>query len=71
MDNFSRRNVLVAGGLMAASTIAEAQSSDQKPQPSRSPGVGGTDPGPRNLSRDRENPNLLNPPSTDSGTRSR
>ena len=68
MDYFSRRNVLVAGGLMAASTIAEAQNADQKSQPSRSPGVGGTDPGPRNLVRERENPDLLNPPSTDSGT---
>lgn len=71
MDHISRRNILaagVAGGLMAASTIAQAQSPDQKPQPSRSAGVGGTDPGPRDLTRDRENPDLLNPPSTDSGT---
>lgn len=71
MDNLSRRNVLlagVAGGLVAASTIAEAQSPNQGLQPSRAPGVGGTDMGPRNLIRDRENPDLLNPPSTDSGT---
>src|SRR6201747_2753375 len=68
MDNISRRNVLaasVAGGLLAA-TAAEAQ--NQIPQPSRAPGVGGTDPGPRNLLRDRQNPDILNPPSTDHGT---
>jgi oxalate decarboxylase len=71
MNDISRRSILVAGvagGLMAASTIAEAQTSGQTPQPSRGPGVGGADPGPRNLLRDRENPDLLNPPSTDSGT---
>src|ERR1700692_2469549 len=32
------------------------------------PGRGGTDPGPRNLARDRQNPDLLLPPSTDQGT---
>jgi hypothetical protein len=37
------------------------------PQPQR-PGRGGTDHGPRNLMRDQENPDLLVPPSTDSGT---
>src|SRR5882757_9772935 len=71
MDNISRRNVLaasVAGGLLAAATAAEAQNPNQIPQPSRAPGVGGTDPGPRNLVRDRQNPDILNPPSTDHGT---
>lgn len=71
MDSISRRNVLaagVAGSLIAASTIADAQTADQIPQPSRGPGVGGTDHGPRNLSRDRQNPDILNPPSTDHGT---
>src|ERR1700709_2872679 len=71
MDNISRRNVLaasVAGGLLAAPTAAEAQSPNQIPQPSRAPGIGGTDPGPRNLTRDRQNPDMLNPPSTDHGT---
>jgi oxalate decarboxylase/phosphoglucose isomerase-like protein (cupin superfamily) len=34
----------------------------------RRPGHGGTDPGPRNLARDRQNPDLLVPPSTDHGT---
>jgi hypothetical protein len=32
------------------------------------PGHGGTDPGPRNLARDRQNSDLLAPPSTDHGT---
>ena len=32
------------------------------------PGHGGTDPGPRNLLRDRQNPDMLVPPSTDHGT---
>jgi oxalate decarboxylase len=71
MDNISRRNVLaasVAGGLIAAATAAEAQAPNQIPQPSRAPGVGGTDPGPRNIMRDRQNPDMLNPPSTDHGT---
>jgi oxalate decarboxylase len=37
------------------------------PQPIRN-GKGATDPGPRNVPRDRENPDLLTPPETDSGT---
>lgn len=71
MNDISRRNILVAGvagGLMAASTIADAQTSGQTPQPNRSPGIGGDIPGPRDVIRDRENPDLLNPPSTDAGT---
>ncbi len=31
-------------------------------------GLGGTDPGPRDVTRDAENPDLLNPPTTDHGT---
>src|SRR6202008_1035714 len=46
---------------------AGAESSEPIPQPQR-PGYGGTDPGPRNISRDRQNPDLLVPPSTDHGT---
>jgi oxalate decarboxylase len=71
MSDISRRSILVAGvagGLMAASTIAEAQTSGQTPQPNSSPGIGGDIPGPRDVIRDRENPDLLNPPSTDAGT---
>ena len=55
-----------AGSLLAAA--ASAQGTDGPPQPSRGPGTGGTDPGPRNAVRDRQHPDVLNPPSTDSGT---
>lgn len=67
MEFISRRHVLAAGaagGLLAA---AEAQAASPTPQPRR-PGFGGDDPGPRNLQRDEQNPDLLSPPSTDSGT---
>ena len=71
MNSISRRNVLTAaaagGGMLTAATIAAAQSSQPVPQPQR-PGHGGTDPGPRNLARDRQNPDILVPPSTDHGT---
>jgi oxalate decarboxylase len=70
MDYMSRRNILTAataGGVLTAVTAARAQSTEPLPQPQR-PGRGGTDPGPRNLARDRENPDLLVPPPTDNGT---
>ena len=70
MSSISRRNVLTAaadGGLITAATVASAQPVDPTPQPLR-PGRGGTDPGPRNVVRDRQNPDLLVPPSTDHGT---
>src|SRR5882762_11200045 len=70
MDEVTRRTLLAAtaaGGMFAAATAAGAQTSEPIPQPRR-PGHGGTDHGPRNLSRDRQNPDLLVPPSTDSGT---
>jgi oxalate decarboxylase len=70
MDTFSRRNVLTAtaaGGLMMAAKATQAQTGQSVPQPMR-PGHGGTDPGPRNIVRDRQNPDLLVPPSTDHGT---
>src|SRR4051812_32204366 len=70
MDPMSRRNVLTvaaAGGLLTAATAAGAQTTLPIPQPQR-PGHGGTDPGPRNLDRDAQNPDLLVPPSTDHGT---
>jgi oxalate decarboxylase len=70
MNPFSRRDVLAvgaAGGLLTA-TSAMAQTSPNVPQPNRSQGIGGNDPGPRDVTRDRENPDMLNPPSTDSGT---
>ena len=68
MSLISRRNVIAtAAGTVLTAAAANAQTSDSIPQPQR-PGHGGTDPGPRNLMRDRENPDLLVPPSTDHGT---
>src|ERR1700742_3844394 len=70
MDELTRRTLLAAtaaGGLVTAATAAGAQTGGPGPQPQR-PGHGGTDPGPRNLARDRQNPDLLVPPSTDHGT---
>ncbi len=70
MDEVTRRTLLAAtatGGIFAAATAAGAQTSEPVPQPER-PGHGGTDHGPRNLARDRQDPDLLVPPSTDSGT---
>src|SRR3982074_3280100 len=70
MDDVSRRTLLAAtaaGGIFAAATAAGAQTSEPVPQPKRA-GEGGTDPGPRNLARDRQNPDLLVPPKTDHGT---
>jgi oxalate decarboxylase len=70
MNPISRRNLLAAtaaGGLVTAATAVSAQTGGPVPQPQR-PGRGGTDPGPRNLTRDRQNPDLLVPPSTDHGT---
>jgi oxalate decarboxylase len=63
----SRRSVLgtAAAGLAGAAT-ANAQNGDI-PQPER-PGRGGTDIGPRDVIRDRENPDVLVPPATDHGT---
>ena len=71
MDHITRRHMLAAssaGGLLVvAATAASAQTGEPVPQPRR-PGHGGTDPGPRNLTRDRQNPDMLLPPSTDHGT---
>jgi oxalate decarboxylase len=70
MDEVTRRAVLAAtaaGGVVALAGSDGAQGGEPIPQPQR-PGHGGTDPGPRNLARDRQNPDLLAPPSTDHGT---
>jgi oxalate decarboxylase len=70
MDAISRRKMLAAtaaGGLLTTTAIAQAQSADAIPQPQR-PGRGGTDHGPRDLTRDRQNPDFLVPPSTDHGS---
>jgi len=66
MKLISRRRMLATtGGLLTAATVASAQSGTLEP---RRPGVGGTDPGPRNPERDRQNPDLSVPPATDQGT---
>jgi oxalate decarboxylase len=70
MDDVTRRTMLAAtaaGGVLTFAASAAAQTADAIPQP-QSPGRGGTDPGPRNVVRDRQNPDLLNPPTTDHGT---
>src|ERR1700681_1184701 len=70
MDDVTRRRLLAAtaaGGFLTAVNAAGAQTNEAVPQPQRS-GEGGTDPGPRNLFRDLQNPDMLNPPSTDHGT---
>jgi oxalate decarboxylase len=67
LDLISRRNILsiaASGGLLTA-WGASAQTA--VPQPERA-GHGGTEPGPRNLERDRQNRDMLVPPSTDHGT---
>jgi oxalate decarboxylase len=68
MNLTNRRGVLAglaagAGGVLGAKTVLAADL-----QPSRAPGVGGTDHGPHNPMRDAQNPDILNPPSTDRGT---
>ena len=70
MDDVTRRAILAAtaaGGVFTAARAAGAQTGEPIPQPQR-PGHGGIDPGPRNLTRDRQNPDLLVPPATDHGT---
>jgi oxalate decarboxylase len=70
MDDVTRRTLLAAtaaGGIFTVAGAAGAQTGEPIPQPQR-PGHGGTDPGPRNLLRDRQNPDILVPPPTDHGT---
>jgi oxalate decarboxylase len=72
MYDTSRRSVLVGAagaGLLGMVSGASAQTSNETAlQPSRVPGIGGTDPGPQDPIRSRQNPDILNPPKTDSGT---
>src|SRR6266853_786989 len=72
MGDLTRRDMLataaVAGGMLAGASAAIAQTGDRVVQPSRAPGIGGNDPVPGNPIRERQNPDLLNPPATDSGT---
>ena len=70
MNELSRRSILA--GSAAAAGFVTALSASAQPAgsvaPSRNPGVGGTDPGPQDPIRSRQNPDLLNPPKTDHGT---
>jgi oxalate decarboxylase len=52
---------------MQQPTQDRTKADNQIPQPIRD-GAGATDPGPRNVQLDRQNPDILTPPSTDSGT---
>jgi oxalate decarboxylase len=70
MDDVTRRTLLAAtaaGGILTMAEAAGAQTNESVPQPERH-GEGGTDPGPRNIVRDRQNPDVLVPPPTDHGT---
>lgn len=70
MDPVSRRTMMTAtavGGLLVPAAAALAQPASPVPEPQR-PGRGGFDAGPRDVTRDRENPDVLVPPSTDHGT---
>lgn len=65
MGAISRRNLIAttAGGTLLTATTATAQTKDSIPQPQR-PGHGGTDPGPRDLTRERKDSDILVPPAT-------
>jgi oxalate decarboxylase len=52
---------------MQPSSQGRRAADNRIPQPMRD-GAGATDPGPRNVTLDRMNPDILTPPSTDSGT---
>jgi oxalate decarboxylase len=68
MTSSNRRDVMT-GLMLGTGTLLGARVADAAELiPSRAPGTGGTDPGPRNLVRDQSNPDMLNPPSTDHGT---
>src|SRR5258708_26274797 len=52
---------------MQKTTQQHSDELNRAPQPIRG-NEGGTDPGPRNILLDRQNPDILTPPSTDAGT---
>src|SRR5216684_4851666 len=72
MGDLTRRDMLataaIAGGMLSGASAAIAQTGDRVVQPTRAPGIGGNDPVPGNPIRERQNPDMLNPPATDSGT---
>jgi oxalate decarboxylase len=66
----SRRTILstaAAGLVTAAAANAQTPGTPTPPQPMR-PGRGGTDPGPRNIPLELQNPDIYVPPATDHGT---
>jgi oxalate decarboxylase len=52
---------------MQKTSQQDSNQMNRAPQPIRG-NEGGTDPGPRNIALDRQNPDILTPPSTDAGT---
>ena len=52
---------------MQKTSQQDSNQMNRVPQPIRG-NEGGTDPGPRNIALDRQNPDILTPPSTDAGT---
>jgi oxalate decarboxylase len=68
MTSSNRRDVLTGLTLGTGSLLSARVAAAAELMPSRRPGVGGSDPGPRNLAREQANPDILNPPSTDHGT---
>src|SRR5258708_11396390 len=52
---------------MQKTTQQDSNQLNRAPQPIRG-NEGGTDPGPRNIPLDQQNPDILTPPSTDAGT---
>jgi len=67
MGPSSRRDILGALALGAGALAASSGAADEL-SPSRSPGIGGSDPGPKDVAREAQNPDILNPPATDRGT---
>jgi oxalate decarboxylase len=68
MTTATRRDVIAGVTAGAGAFIGAQASAATEFQPSRKPGVGGTDPGPRNMVRERQDPDMINPPATDHGT---
>ncbi len=68
MTSSNRRDVLTGLTLGAGTLLGARVAAAAELMPSRRPGVGGSEPGPRNLAREQANPDMLNPPSTDHGT---
>lgn len=66
MDPMTRRKVLAASATGGAFVSTGAVAQNQAPQPIQGD-RGASDPGPRNVAAERDNPDLFAPPSTDVG----